>query len=462
VILVAFGLAVGQYTTTQLRSNYAAETQTLAEETAAKIQAYPLTPGFVPLPEIDAILKETSGPSRLTLGGNQLSIAPPGTPQFGIPPGPGVRTVGEYQVATVFIFSNQTASLPIAYLQYGRNIDRLDQSIGRVWISVLAGTLGATLLAAMAGVVLSRRAMRPVSTLTSAAGEIARTRDPSVTLNEPVADDEVAELTRTFNGMLRELSVARTEREKSLTRQREFIADASHELRTPLTSILANLELLDEALEGSASREMEKESVESALRSSRRMKRLVADLQILARADSGRESVRQRFDLAEVASSAVGELRPVADGHRIEVHADAKAPLIGNPDDLHRVVINLVGNAVRHTPPGTTITVEVGAVPGADDGDGLVFLSVADDGPGIPEEVRDTIFDRFVRSTGPGDRSSSNGSGLGLAIVQAIASEHGGKAEVGDSREGGASFTVTLPRAGSKAKETVNEGLGPI
>jgi signal transduction histidine kinase len=458
VILVAFGLAVGQYTTTQLRDNYAAETQAAAEDLASQIEPVEITPGYVRYPAVDELLREANGPARLTLFASGLSYAPPGTPQFGPTNGPGIRTVGDYQVSTVFIYTPQSEPLPVGYVEFGRDIDRLDQSIGRVWISVLAGTLGATLLAAMAGVVLSRRAMRPVSTLTSAASEIARTRDPSVTLNEPVADDEVAELTRTFNGMLHELTAARSERERSLARQREFIADASHELRTPLTSVLANLELLDDALEGSASREMEKESVESALRSSRRMRRLVADLQILARADSGRKSVHQTCDLSKIAANAVEELRPLSDGHDIEVDLGSEAPVSGIPDDLHRVVINLVDNAVRHTPEGTTIRVAVSS----SEADGTATLRVSDDGPGIPEDVRRQIFDRFVRSAGPGDRAKSNGSGLGLAIVQAIAVEHGGEAEVGDSPEGGALFTVTLPMAGEKSKETVNGHLGPV
>ena len=458
VILVAFGAAVGQYTTTQLRDNYAAETQSVAEDLASQIERTDLTPGYAQFPLVDELLRDANGPARLTLFASGLSYAPPGTPQFGTTTGPGIRTVGEYQVATVFIYTPQSEPLPVGFVEFGRDINRLEQSIGRVWISFLAGTLGATLLAAMAGVVLSRRAMRPVSILTSAAGEIARTRDPSVNLNEPVADDEVAELTRTFNGMLHELSAARSERERSLTRQREFIADASHELRTPLTSVLANLELLDDALEGSASREMERESVESALRSSRRMRRLVADLQILARADSGRDSVHQLCDLSKIAANAVEELRPLSDGHDIEVELGGAAPVTGIPDDLHRIVVNLVENGVRHTPEGTTIRV---AVTSPED-TGTVRLCVGDDGPGIPEDVRRQIFDRFVRSAGPGDRAKSNGSGLGLAIVQAIAAEHGGEAEVGDSPEGGALFTVTLPLADPKSKETVNGRLGPV
>ncbi len=460
VILVAFGLAVGQFTTQQLRDNYADETRATAAQIANELaQSGFLTPGYGGTEaELSQILQQPTGFASIFLDANDSIAALPGNPDFGIPTGDPVRRVGDFQVASIPLFQEPRQDLPTAWVQYGRTVDRLDQSIGQVWISVLAGTLGATLLAALAGVVLSRRAMRPVSGLTSAAREIARTRDPSVTLYEPVADDEVAELTRTFNEMLHELSLARAERERSLARQREFIADASHELRTPLTSVLANLELLDDALGRSPSQEMEHESVESALRSSQRMRRLVADLQILARADSGRVPQRKTCDLARIASDALEEVRPLAGEHEIEFTCEDDVRVEGNPDDLHRVVINLVDNAVRHTPAGTVITVAVAASAAGD----TATLTVSDDGPGIPEAVRAQIFDRFVRNAGPGDRASSNGSGLGLAIVQAIAIEHEGTARVGDSEQGGASFTVELPLASANANETVSERLGPV
>ena len=116
--------------------------------------------------------------------------------------------------------------------------------IGRLWLFIAAGVLGATLLASLAGVAIARRAMRPISSLTATARTIAETGDPSSHMPQPRADDEVGELARTLEQMLRSLDAARAEREAALKRQREFVADASHELRTPLTSILANLELL--------------------------------------------------------------------------------------------------------------------------------------------------------------------------------------------------------------------------
>ena len=146
------------------------------------------------------------------------------------------------------------------------------------------GVLGGALLALLAGLATARRAMEPIAELTAAARRIERSRDPSERLPHPEADDEVAELARTLEAMLASLDAARAETEAALARQREFVADASHELRTPLTSVLANLELLEEELEGE-----QREAAASALRSSRRMRRLVADLLLLARADAGRQ-----------------------------------------------------------------------------------------------------------------------------------------------------------------------------
>ncbi len=256
---------------------------------------------------------------------------------------------------------------------------------------------------------------------------------------EPVADDEVAELARTLAGMLRELESAHTETEATLARQRQFVADASHELRTPLTSILANLELLADTLSGDQG-----EAARSALGSSQRMRRLVADLLLLARSDVGRVVARKPLDLAQVVVEAAAEMEPMSAGYEIVVDAQP-APVEGVRDELHRVTINLIENALRHTPPGTEIQVRTDTT-----ADGWARLVVQDSGPGVPEGLRDTIFERFVR--GAGDRGGS--FGLGLAIVKAVAESDGGSVTVEDTypyggEHRGARFVVLLPRAES-------------
>ena len=231
--------------------------------------------------------------------------------------------------------------------------------------------------------------------------------------------------------MLHELDTARGESEASLARQRRFVADASHELRTPLTSVLANLEILAESLHGEQA-----EAAYSALRSSQRMRRLVSDLLLLARSETTRETATEPCRLDEIAVEAVAELEPVADGHAIAVHL-TPATVRGSHDDLHRLALNLIGNAVTHTPPGTSIDVTVR--PAGD----AVELLVADDGPGVPDEVAEHLFERFV--SGQGDRGGS--TGLGLAIVRAVAEAHGGSVELARDGGPGANFCVRLPAA---------------
>jgi signal transduction histidine kinase len=328
------------------------------------------------------------------------------------------------------------------FLQYAKSTDNLDSTIGRLWLFLGLGVLGGTALAALAGIAIAGRAMRPIATLTSTARNIAATRDPSQRIPEPERDDEVGELARTLDDMLRELDAARAETEQMMQLQREFVADASHELRTPLTSVLANLELLQERLGRKGAGTDENEMVDSALRSSKRMSRLVSDLLLLARADAGRESARGEVDLGEIATAAVAEVEPVADGHRLTIREAEPIAVQANADELHRLALNLLDNGVRHTPEGTEIRVAV------ERRNGDAVLEVSDDGPGIPAGMEDQIFSRFVRGAGPADVAGDSGTGLGLAIVKAVATSHGGDVEAGTSPAGGARFTVRLPATG--------------
>ena len=354
-------------------------------------------------------------------------------------PGEGLYDHGPFRVVSVPLTVSQTSG-PVAYLQYAKPRTNPEHTVKEIRVFLTGGVLAGTLLALIAGLAISSRAMLPIARLTQAAKDVARTRDPAVELPKPDADDEVADLARTLEDMLMALDASRTETEAALARQREFVADASHELRTPLTSVLSNLELLQATLVGE-----DAEIAESALRSSRRMRRLVADLLLLARADAGRVATRQSVDLRSVVRDAVGEALPLAPGHDLSVSLppdDAPVPVVhGAPDDLHRLVLNLIENALRHTPPGTSVEV------GAEVAGGDAVLRVADDGPGIPDEMRPRIFDRFVR--GGGDTNGGlrrGGSGLGLAIVKAVAESHSGTVELAATGDGrGTCFVVRIP-----------------
>jgi signal transduction histidine kinase len=235
----------------------------------------------------------------------------------------------------------------------------------------------------------------------------------------------------TVDGMLGSLDAARTETHDALERQREFVADASHELRTPLTSLLANLELLAEELDDDQA-----DTAQAALRSARRMRRLVGDLLLLARADARRAQSRGPTDLRDVLLEAASELGPMAEDHELSIDAQS-AVVPGVRDDLHRLTLNLIENAARHTPPGTHIRASTTI------DNGTAVLTVEDDGPGIPPELGMRVFDRFVRGAGTGTR----GSGLGLSIVRAVAESHGGAVSLEQPETGtGARFVIKIPR----------------
>ena len=159
--------------------------------------------------------------------------------------------------------------------------------------------------------------------------------------------------------MLTALDTARTDREAALQKQREFVADASHELRTPLTSILANLELLEAQL-SSAGETEEHEVVTSAVRSSRRMSRLVSDLLFLARSDAGQRRAIADCDLAEVAKGAAREVTSKLGDRVLDTEQCRSVSVRGNQDDLHRLVLNLLDNAIRYSPPSSQISIRTG------------------------------------------------------------------------------------------------------
>jgi signal transduction histidine kinase len=432
-ILVAFAFVVGRLTTDRVRGDFNDElknaSHAVAEETtvgfsggqlvlntATSIQDFALANGAM-IRIVDRDGRQVAPVSHVVDLGS---------------PSPGISAKGDLRVATAPIANS---AVPL-YVQYARNADGVNDTIRRLWLFLAAGVLGGTLLAALAGLAIADRAMRPIAALTATAREIAATRDTSKKIPEPATDDEIAELARTLAAMLRALDEANEEREHALQRQREFVADASHELRTPLTSVLANLELLSEELDRDSEAA---EIVASALGSSQRMRRLVSDLLLLARADAGHVLAQTPVDLAEIASSAVDEVRPMANGHPLASRIDGPLPMEGNADDLHRLVVNLLDNAVRHTPPGAKVELE------AKRSNGDLELSVSDEGPGLPDGKEDQVFERFVRGEGPADVAGHGGTGLGLAIVKAVADAHGGSVSAGRSPSGGALFTIKIP-----------------
>jgi signal transduction histidine kinase len=438
VILMGFAAIVGVLTERRIYHDFDSQVAEAADELQRSLRLTLTDKGLVceaeltcPIQNLDLYARPQNAVVRIvTLDGEaqKASTNAPflGTPRIG-------RTDFEgYRV--------ETRPLPVTgvyfgavYVQYARKLSDVRATVARVRVFLGIGVLAGAALALLAGLATARRAMSPIAQLTEAARRIERTRDPSLRIPKAQARDEVRELADTLEGMLRSLDSARTDTEAALARQREFVADASHELRTPLTAVLANLELLEEELAGD-----QRDTAAAALRSTQRMRRLVADLLLLARADAGREAPHARVDLAEVLVDAVSELEPVSGAHQLTVEAAPGAIVEGARDELHRLVLNLMDNALKHTTPGTAIRA------GVERNGGEVVLAVEDEGPGVPADIAPRIFDRFVR--GAADRGGS--SGLGLSIVRAVAETHGGTVALESRASGsGARFVVRLPAA---------------
>ncbi|HEX4734017.1 MAG TPA: HAMP domain-containing sensor histidine kinase [Thermoleophilaceae bacterium] len=301
---------------------------------------------------------------------------------------------------------------------------------GLVVLSVLL-TLGLTAFA------LVRLGLRPLDRMATVAGEIAAGR-LSKRVEPATEKTEVGRLGLALNAMLDRLERAFKERQASEDRLRRFLADASHELRTPLASIRGYAELFHmgaaddpKALEDSM-RRIEDES--------RRMGVLVEDMLTLARLDELREPSHESVDMAQIATDAAADARATAPDRAIDLQVNGTALVHGDQQQLRQVAANLLRNALVHTPPETPVEVSVAT------DDANVTLVVRDHGPGLPPGDPAQLFQRFWRAAG-GRTRGRGGAGLGLAIVGEIVDAHGGSVDAANAGDGGARFTVRLPRS---------------
>ena len=283
---------------------------------------------------------------------------------------------------------------------------------------VLLGTIGIWFVA--------RRALRPVDLLRRQVDGISSS-DLTARVSEPRSFDEVGRLARTMNGLLERLQV-------SHDRQTRFVSDASHELRSPLATVRTRLEV---ALRSPEKTEW-KGVAESSLRQTTRMERLVDDLLVLARTDAHNVQQPLVVDLDEIIGEEVDYLRSTSNV-TLDTTRVSGGRVLGRPDDLRRVVVNLATNAIQFA--RTTVSVSLRPV------DRCVVLIIDDDGPGVPSEQRDRIFDRFTQLDESRVRGGQRGAGLGLSIVADVVARHHGTIEVAESPLGGARFVVTLPTA---------------
>lgn len=304
---------------------------------------------------------------------------------------------------------------------------------------------GALLVAGAAGAFWVRWSLRALHRVAATAASVTALPLASgeVVLPDRVPDTdprtEVGQVGIALNRMLGHVENALGKRHASEERLRRFAADASHDLRTPLASIRGHAELArlhPDPVPIGVSRALERITAESS-----RMGRTVDDLLLLARLDAGRPLACEPVDLTWLVLDAVEDARAAGPGHRWVLDLPG-TPIItaGDPLRLQQITGNLLANARLHTPAGTRVTVRLRQ------DEAVVRLMVEDDGPGIPEDVRSTVFERFARADHTRTVSSGHGAGLGLAIVDAVATAHGGSAGV-RSRPGATVFTVVLPGA---------------
>lgn len=353
---------------------------------------------------------------------------------------------GDYRLSAVRTDAGDTvvAGLPLAGVQ--EMLSQVALVLGGVSLAGLAVT-------GVVGGLVVRRTLRPLERVADTATRVTQLAldrgEVALPVRAPGADagTEVGRVAAALNRMLGHVSKALAARQTSETRVRRFVADASHELRTPLASIRGYAELARR--HGEAVPPAVRHAISRVEAESTRMTTLVEELLLLATLDSSRPVLREPVDLSRVVVDAVADAQVAGPDHRWQLAAPAEpVTVLGDPDQLHQSVINLLTNARAHTPAGTTVRTGLSA------GAGVVRVAVTDDGPGIPDEVLPEVFERFTRADTARSRTPGrNGNGLGLAIVKAVVAAHGGQVEV-TSRPGCTAFTVTLPDAGTHSAST--------
>ncbi|MEA2347816.1 MAG: two-component system, OmpR family, sensor histidine kinase PrrB [Thermoleophilaceae bacterium] len=331
-----------------------------------------------------------------------------------------------------------SAATPLGAPDIGRQIQiatplaPVSESISRLRSRVVTGGIAALVGAALAGWLFGAVALRSLGRLRGTATQVSSTSDLSVRIPVGIGPAEVDELASTLNAMLERLQLSSGETVAALEATRRFAADAGHELRTPLTVMGANLETLKR--NPGLPQEERTKILGETIDEQARLVTLLTALQSLARADARAGMEHEPVDLGELVDAAVEAARRRHPEARIDLAEGDPVPIEAWPAGVRLMVDNLIENAVRHG--GGSVDLRVDTTP---EGGGL--LEVDDAGPGVPEDERDAIFERFSRGT----TAAGDGSGLGLALVGQQAALHQGSIEVGSSEAGGARFSVTLP-----------------
>lgn len=311
------------------------------------------------------------------------------------------------------------------YLQVARLLDTYEH-LNRVSLTALLMGFAAATASLFVAVLLTPGLFKPLEDIATVARQITRADDLSRRVPYANRPDEIGDLARAFNQTLERL-------ERLFRTQQRLLADVSHELRTPLTAIRGNLDLM------SRMGEADPESMEAIQAEIERMTRLVGDLLLLARADSGGLPLERRpIELDNLLFDVYRQVRIVDPPVFVELAEVDQAVVMGDMDRLKQLFINLVENAIKYTPAGGEVRLNLSKKAG------WAQLEVTDNGIGIPAESLPHIFDRFYRVDKARTRAQG-GSGLGLSIAKWIAQAHGGAIRVSSTVGEGTTFTVTLP-----------------
>ena len=329
----------------------------------------------------------------------------------------------QLRVLTVPLFDD--SGTLIGHIQVARLLDNFEV-FSRVLSRALLISMGAAVASLVVLAILTSTLFRPLEDITTVARQITRADDLSRRVPHSSRTDEIGDLARAFNQTLERL-------ERLFRSQQRFLADVSHELRTPLTSVRGNLDLMRRF--GA----YDEESMEVIQEEMERMSRLLGDLLLLARADTGglplrREPVELDSVLFEVYRQVSRIEKPVG----VELTAIDQATILGDEDRLKQLLLNLVDNGIKYTQPGGMVRLTLSK------DKGWAQLVVSDTGIGIPAEDLPHIFDRFYRVDKARSRAQG-GSGLGLAIAKWIVQAHGGAIKVDSTVGVGTTFSITLP-----------------
>jgi heavy metal sensor kinase len=317
----------------------------------------------------------------------------------------------------------------------------IDSAVLRTTILLAVGGGISLVLAALGGWWVAYRALRPVERMTTRAAAIGiRALDQRVPV--PVAADELAHLAETFNAMLDRL-------ESGVAARERLVADASHELRAPLAAMRAEL---DVSLRHDELSDDARALLHSLREEATRMARIVDNLLTLARVDDGQlHLLRSPQDLTEIARRAADTYAATAEAAGVDLRVlGDPVPVVVDPDRLAQVIGNLLDNAIRVSRRGATVCMEVSH------NGGTARLFVRDEGPGVPEDERDRIFERFARLDPA--RGRAGGAGLGLAISREIIAGHGGALTLEPATDSVTTFIIELPADPEAPSEAGNRG----